>query len=620
VFKYVTTAEGRPGLASLAIICDDNHGDSRLTRDIGFSFYHPYNEHRRDNEGLFRNPHYTLSPLMFQRLEAHRDESTIKRIFDLQWDDDAQVLYESGLAMYGTILKIKQNDMATIHKVIDDFGLDLTTIPNRLRDHQLQALALNIYLGYSDNWGQMRTGKTPPTIVYLYSLYMRQEIDVAICVVTNSTKHIWHKELGKFTNSIVPVVSQVIEGTKAKKKELWYKSGIFKIVNYESLRSDIETVHEYLDGDVELGRKPKRYALCLDECHNVKNESSQTAAVQSLVFGKNKPVALVALSGTPVANKPHDVARVIQMTAPDTIGKNYPDFISNFCITNGYNGHSQVTGYRRGALDNLHNIMARFSVRALREQVNMELGKIVYPEELVMSARQRKIHDDLRDTFRTQLYEMDDMSVVQVSGFLAQVMKLQEITGGFIIDAYKTPHFLEDKENPKLMWIDNFIKEYLDDWGKVVISCKFRAIIQTLENRYAKYGATSIYGGVRPEERSERMERFTQTDDCRIMILNAKTAEGLDLNPCHVIIQYTKDFQPKVNWQCEDRITGFHQKEEATIIPLLCENSVDTNLEVILEQKQKWFDAVMGDDGKTTPQSIPGGLNISKDDLFALLR
>jgi SNF2 family DNA or RNA helicase len=423
----------------------------------------------------------------------------------------------------------------------------------------------------------------------------------------------------------------VVEGTKKQKNKLWEAHSLFKIVNYESLRSDINIVHRVYEG--------KRIALVLDESHNVKNASLQTSAVQSLISSTQQMIAktivdldpttenpsdlsvnyLVALSGTPVANKPQDVARVVQMTAPGMLGKSYDDFVRRYCYTGGYTG-GQVTGYRPGALADIHSQLARISVRALRAEVDMELGKVIEPQRLKMSGEQKKVHDDLRDTLRAELYGWgDEWTAVRINSFLAQVMKLQQVTAGFLYDNNGMPHWIGDTKNPKFKWLDAFIDEYLDDIKKLVIACRFVPVIKRLVNRYQERGCTAIFGEVKGKDRVKAMQEFTTNDDCRIMVLNAATSEGLDLNPCQFMVFITKSFQPKTNWQCEDRITGYNQIGEASIIPLLMEGSIDISLETILARKQQWFDAVMGDKGKTTPRVLEGGLSISRDDLFDLV-
>ena len=602
-----TTVQVNPHRVNLAIPTEDRYPMYKLL-DIGFTFNYKYTERWRGTP-LYDINHYQLPELLVSRL-SHPDA---KPILNTDWDEKASGWLSRAEQLLAQVKAIKNMDMAMIEMVIREWGLDPENFPLPLRDHQLQSLALYILLGYANNWGQMRTGKTPPTIIYAYSLFIKQLVDTIICVVPNSIKHLWHTELGRFTNSIVPRISKVIEGTKKKKKELWLNGAIFKIVNYESLRADIDVVHKALED--------KRYALVLDEAHAVKNYSKQTTAVQSLVNQRrNPPYSLIALSGTPVANKPQDVCRVVQMTAPGMLGATFDDFARRYCYLGGYTG-SQITGYRKDALHEIQQQMARISVRALRAEVNMDLGKVIQPQELEMSKAQREVHDDLLKTLRAELYAWDGaFTQVRINSFLAQMMKLQQVTAGFLYDNHGLVHWIEDRNNPKLKWLDMFLDEYIEDIGKVVVACKFVPVIEYLTRRYTKYGAVNIFGGVKPEDRERRMMQFKESADTKVIVVNIATTEGLDLNPAQFMVFVTQDFYPLKNWQTEDRITGYNQVGEATIIPLVCSNSIDVNVQTILDRKQLWFDAVMGDEGKTTPAVIEGGLSISKDDLFELVR
>ncbi len=610
----VTTKKVNPHRTNLVIMSDDQWADYKLT-EIGFAFYHKYNERNRWSDKFYRSPHYELCELLMTRLVANASDAKYKVIIEhifhgVPWTDEAENLYNSAIDKIHTVKCIRDMDMPVIKAIISDFGLDPNDLPLTKYDHQLQSLALYILLGYSNNWGQMRTGKTPPSIIYAYSLYMKGLIDLVLVVVPNTIKHIWHKELGHFTNSAVPGISQVIEGTKAKKKDLWFQPGLFKIVNYECLRADIETVHESLKG--------KRYALILDESHKVKNPSKQTYVVQELVYGDNKPTHFIALSGTPVANKPHDVVRVVQMTAPCSLGSGFDDFTKQYCYAGGYTGND-ITGYKPGALEKIRDIISRFSVRVLREEAGMDLGKVVAPEELEMSTKQKEIHDSLKNKLRADLYGFGVMSQVQISGYLAQVMKLQEITGGFIIDNESLVHWLNDRDNPKIKWLDNFIEDYLEDIGKLVIACKFVAMIKKLEKRYEKHGSVAFYGAIKSIDRVANMERFKADPDCRIAVVNLSLSQGMDFNPAQFMVFMTQDMYLLNNSQTEDRITGFNQKGEATIIPLRCNKSIDFGIKDILAQKQKWFDAVMGDEKDKFDVSVQGSLSITQDDLFTIM-
>jgi SNF2 family DNA or RNA helicase len=421
-------------------------------------------------------------------------------------------------------------------------------------------------------------------------------------VVPNTIKHTWWHEIHKFAGYQCSCLSDVIEGPKKKKLELWEKNSIFKIVNYESLRSDYDLVKEVYQNKV--------YSLILDECQAIKNWSQQTRKILDL-FKFNPPKYFTALSGTPVANKPEDVYNVVRLTAPTLLGKDKRDFEARYCYLGGYTGN-QIIGYRPQALETIHNAMARCSVRALRNEVGMNLGKLVEPVYLDMSKDQKSAHDALRDKFIADLMGWTDETPVRVNNALAQYIKLLEITSGFIYDNNGNVILTKDKDNVKIQWLDEYISDYLEDIEKLVIFTNFVPLIEFMAKRYARYSVEKVYGATKAEERQESVNRFTKGDS-HIIIVNMSCAPGLDLNPAQFAIFMNRDFQLLKNLQAEDRITGYNQVGESTIIPILCNHSIDINLEKMLEVKKKKFDIVM--EGKVMESSF----NITKEDLKELL-
>lgn len=626
LIRAVTKPTTNPNQTNLAIMSDETRIDYGL-KDLDFNFWYPYNARNKPyHEDFYTTPHYELPSVLVPRLLIEREDKWVEKVrqdvLNCPWTPEAKQLMTETKDLIHTIKCIKESDMILIKAIIADWGLKLSDLPMKLEDHQLQSLALYITLGYANNWGQMRTGKTPPTIVYAYGEFMKQTIQTILVIVPASIKHIWRKEIGRFISPLAEAMTTVIEGTKANRLKGWHASDIFKVVNYESFRADWEEIQEIFTA--------RKYGMILDESHRAKNPSKQTQCIQDLAYGENPPKLLIGLTGTPVANKPQDVVRVVQMTCPGLLGRSYEDFVDRYCYSSSYKSASAVTGYRRGALEKIQKHTARVSVRVLRKDVGMDYGMQIEPRELRMSAKQERIHEELRTIFRTELYDASGAwTQVMVTSFLAKLMKLQQTTAGFLFDKLRLPYWLPDKENPKLKWLDSFIDEYLDDIGKLVIACKFRPTIEKLSERYQKHGLTYIYGGVKlGEERVRRMEQFQSDPDCKIMVINTVSAEGLDLNPCQFVVVMTQDFQLKNNTQLRDRITGFRAVGKATIIPLLCRGakdylgnkSIDLNLMDMLAQKQKWADIVTGDSKRQISQEeLSKGLSITKEDLFKLV-
>jgi len=606
----VTAVEVNPCRSNLVVPTGSNYPEAQYTM-AGFSFVYRGTK-RFYGEDCFNYNHYQLSDLMANKFpengNEHQPFSYIQKY--IEWDDKAREWLEDSKELVSTIRDIKSMVWPTICSVIRNFGLDVIQLRNvlGLKDHQIQSLALYIDLGYSNNWGQMRTGKTPPTIIYHWSLFLKglqcdpDGIQTCLVVVPNTIKYTWWNEINKFAGYQASALSDVIDGAKAKKIELWNKSSVFKIVNYESLRADYDIIKKVYQNKV--------YSLVLDECQAIKNWSKQTQKILDL-FKFNPPKYFTALSGTPVANKPEDVFNVVSLTAPTLLGRDKRDFEARYCYLGGYTGN-QIIGYKPKALETIHNAMARCSVRAMRNKVGMDLGKLIQPVYLDMSKEQKSVHDQLRDKFYSELMGWTEETPVRVNNALAQYIKLLEITSGFIYDNNGNVILTKDKDNVKIQWLDEYIADYLDDIGKLVIFSNFVPLIEFMRKRYAKHNVEAVYGATKAEERQVAVDRFTKGDS-HIIIVNMPCAPGLDLNPAQFAVFMNRDFQLLKNMQAEGRITGYNQVGESTIIPIICNHSIDINLEKMLDTKKKNFDIVM--EGKAMESSF----NITRQDLEKLL-
>jgi SNF2 family DNA or RNA helicase len=527
----------------------------------------------------------------------------------IRWDDDAYTLYEGSVNLHKSIVLIKNMDMDYIQRVIRSAGLNPDKFKRPFRDHQLQALALYLERGNAANFGEMRTGKTPPTIIYIWWLICTGKIDCALIIVPANIKYLWFEELAKDLPDYVQSLTNIIEGNKSQKIVLWNEPKLFYLANYEAVRADIESVL--------IAFKDKRIALVGDECHRIKNtEALQTQAVKRIPRKYT-----ILLSGTPVANKPQDVFEPTQMIAPNLMGFSLDHFKKTWAWTNSYD---EVDSYKSGALDEIHNRLAVISVRALRKNVHLDLGKIIQPQILEMPDKLKKLYEDATTNFVLELESASDKSRLFISSFLARLVRLQQLTDGYLphLDA-KTGAileyiWLEDKfgiANPKIKFLDEWISEYLYNGTKLVVYSKFVPVLQRLYQRYQKHGARLIYGQTSPEDVMKYQDDFKSDPNCRIMICNTVTTEGKDFCPCNFIIFFDRVWSLKDNIQAEDRVVGINQKQESTVMPLVLKGTIDYNLEfTVLPEKRKNADKVQ--DGVQTEESS----SYSVDDLFALLK
>ena len=596
----------KPDSNSLALI-ELEYGDRDVREDFKkFSWYYDsyswYNiKFKETYPILHKQPWIEIPNQLIYRIP----QEYIDRIY---WTDEAYKIYEDSAKLHRSIIKIKNSDMDYIQSVIRNAGLNPDKFKRSFRDHQLQSLALYLERGDAANFGEMRTGKTPPTIVYLWWLICTGKIDCALVIVPNNIKYLWYDELAKDLPEYIQSLTNIIEGAKVQKTALWTQYKLFYLANYECVRADIEVILEVF--------KNKHIALVGDECHRVKNtDAQQTQAVKRIPREYT-----ILLSGTPVANKPQDIFEPVQMIAPNLMGFSLEHFKKTWSWVNSYD---EVDSYKTGALEELHNRLAVISVRALRKNVHLDLGKIIQPQILEMPEKLKKLYDDATTNFILELESAGDKSRLFISSFLARLVRLQQLTDGYLprLDA-KTNQVLEyiwldDKfgiANPKIQFADSWISDYLFNGTKLVIYSRFIPVLQRLYKRYEKHGARLIYGQTAPEDISKYQEDFKSDPECRIMICNTVTTEGKDFNPCQFIMFFDRVWGLKDNLQAEDRVTGINQKQESTIMPLVLKGTIDYNLEfVVLPEKRKNADKVQdGIDVDNTSYTV--------EDLYSLLR
>lgn len=561
-------------------------------------------------------------PMLYKLNKNGRSDDLFSKslVQQIEWSPDAWSLYLSSLDRHEIVVQIKKMNMEFIRDYLNQNGIspEICHVNNKpFRDHQLQSLALYIATeGHCANFGQMRTGKTPPTILYSYYAIIRKQVDCVLCVVPNHIKWLWKEEIPKVLPEWINSLTCVVEGTKAAKFDLWNSYQLFYIVNYESLRADIDIVQEAF--------RDKKYLLVLDECHAVKNaDTKQTQAVLSL-----EPAQTILMSGSPVANKPQDIFIPSQIIAPHLLGYSQAHFKSEWAWTDTYgnvkdfkkNWFRKDDGKYVGALDEIHNRLAVVSCRVLRKDVNLEAGKVIQPQIIEMPDKLQKLYEQATDQFLLELNSASDRTKLFITSFLARLIRLQQLTGGYLPklgkDGAIEKYLWLDSEfgipNAKIKFIDDWIDEYLDDVGKLVIFSRFVPILERLNSRYSKFGSRLIYGGTDKHDVARFINEFKTNDDVRIMLCNTVCAEGKDFNPCNFVFFYDRVWGLKDNTQAEDRVTGMLQTKESTIMPLALKGTIDEKLEFTVLPKKR-SDAAKIEDGTGVSESY------TVQDLYDLL-
>ena len=93
------------------------------------------------------------------------------------------------------------------------------------------------------------------------------------------------------------------------------------------------------------------------------------------------------------------------------------------------------------------------------------------------------------------------------------------------------------------------------------------------------------------------MDRFQEDDSCMVFVGQIKAAGvGLTLTKAEIVIMNSLDWVPGNHEQAEDRAYRIGQKETVNIYYMLIDDTIDTLVWYILNEKKKVIGTIMGED------------------------
>jgi SNF2 family DNA or RNA helicase len=173
-------------------------------------------------------------------------------------------------------------------------------------------------------------------------------------------------------------------------------------------------------------------AVLVDEATRFRH--GNTNRTRALLAISKRAKRFFLASGTPVVKNPLDIWLPMKMIDPKWCGITNKDlFVQEFCVTEeGYGGRPipvDVRPEKKALLDSLldrHRITCRLSdVRELPE-------RLVSVRRVELSAEQRKVYNELKDTLALELKRTTDEAFnLEVQTYVARMLRLTEIAAGF---------------------------------------------------------------------------------------------------------------------------------------------------------------------------------------------
>ena len=412
-------------------------------------------------------------------------------------------------------------------------------------------------------------GKTAIVMSEFTSECNGHNVNLLVVICPNTLRSNWASEAEKF--GFQYEVSMFPD--PAPKVGMW-------IINYEKLIT--KGYHHIYD---TVSRR-KCYIVC-DESHRIKNPKAKSTKASIALFDLARVKRV--MTGTPMANNVVDLWSQMRCIGHNGIHRNPYTWRNRYGVMGGWMGKVVVGVQRETELKDLIDSCA-FQAKK-KEWMSTLPPKAYYTLDYEMNADQKaaykKIYNDR--------FMVVDGQEITAQIVLTAMMKMQQITSGFMMDDTGKIVDLVGSKNPKL----DAVAEALEDIkGKVILFAHYR---HTIDMLYSRFGANAVVikGGMDKKTIEEVKKAFNTTDSVKYLIAQTSTAkEGLTLLgtekvPCHTTIFVENTYSLIDRTQAEDRNHRHGQVAEQVSYYDLVGSKVESRIISALQNKRDLVKSVM---------------------------
>ena len=428
-------------------------------------------------------------------------------------------------------------------KFIKDFNVDRIDL-SVVKIHQRKAIYLGILFGSYALFMETGTGKT------LCAIQLAEYWGVPAMIMSplQTLEAVWVREIEKWSKLTKVILWENI-------KEI-HKQYDMYILNYEHFKKISKKYPELIEKRVQ--------AIIVDESSKLKHHD--TSITQTVLEYTEKVPHRLCLTGTPAPNNLLEYWGQMAFINPEILSghtkSGFYKFRNTYFVSTGYEGYQFVPG--PGSKE---AIIKKISEQAfsVRKADCLDLPERVYEERIVyMDKVQEAAYDEM---FKENVLEFEGHTSIGVNQ-LAKIMKLRQITSGFIIDVRGMPILISRNTVDALIAL---LEEIPED-EKVVVWCQFHWEIEHLKHEFGDKAVT-LYGGMTVKEKKEALYLFEEDKDIRIMLAHPITGgKGLNWqNICSHMIWFCLSYSQEDWSQANDRIYRDGQDNKCTYYILIAE-------------------------------------------------
>lgn len=381
----------------------------------------------------------------------------------------------------------------------------------------------------------------------------------------------WRQEWRKWTTKPIKAVVVTDIWPQALRGMDLFGDGMCAIMSYE--------------GAVKWKReldKIRWSVMIVDEAHGLKNPATKrTRTIFGFKGGKKEtwvePIQaerFIALTGTPIVNRPGELWPLIHRLDPRGLGSNRKRFQDRYVY--------ETTNNKE-----LHDIMrATFMVRRLKADVLKELPAKTRSIILIESEGSRAL---LATENALIARKKAELAAMQHEG---AVEKLRMWRGAAMTEISRIRHETALAKVPAAI---DHIFDLLDEHAKVIVFHHHHDVGDKLME--ALPGVVRLDGRCTPEEKNSAVTRFQTDPKTRVFLGSIRAAGmGITLTAASTVVFCELDWSPASMIQAEDRAHRIGQKDSVLVQHLVIDGSIDQRMSKILIEKADMIGQILDGD------------------------
>ena len=466
---------------------------------------------------------------------------------------------------------------------------------------------------------EMGSGKTVQTIVALrWSHEHAAEKALPILVICpNAMKRTWEREFETWWPGLR---IGVITGGAAERKKIFTAARAHEL-DVVIMHWEVVRLHSRLApyGSIRLTDKDKEVkelnlipwsSVILDEAHKMKNPQSQQTRATWAVCKQESVQYKYALTGTPIANAPHDLWPLLHALAPEEFPSK-TRYVDRYCLLswNAFGG-LDVIGLRPDTAAEFFSIVDP-RMRRMPKSVTLPQLPDIIPSVryLEMSAKQRKAYEEMATSMIARLENGD---TIITTNPIAQLTRLIQFSSSYAE--------VGDDEKVRLTLPSNKVDallEVIDEAGanSIVVFAMSRQLIMLASEALTKEKITHtlLVGGQTDIERMASIDSFQRGDTQVILCTVAAGGVGVTLTRANTIVFMQRDFSLVNNVQALARVhrIGSEVHESILCVDLVSEGTVDEHIVEVIVTKQERLEEIVRDK-RTFATLLSKGVKLKK--------